>query len=102
MEASEICQKAAELVSGTRHEQHGDKKANHEAIAACWNGYLLARVVSNKPMQLSAVDVANMMELLKIARRLNGLPNIDDAIDGAGYSAIAGELMSCEKLASQA
>lgn len=96
MKADDICRKAAELVSTSRHETHGDKLVNHQAIAAIWNGYLLARTVSGKPMQLSAVDVANMMEALKIARRLNGAVNVDDSIDGAGYSAIAGELQSRE------
>lgn len=96
MKAEEICRKAAELVSDSRHKQHGEKLINHQAIAAVWNGYLLAREVSSKPMQLSAVDVANMMELLKVARRLNGDVNVDDAIDSAGYAAIAGELQGRE------
>lgn len=92
MKARDIALEAAELVSGDRADQHGDLVANHQAIAAVWNGYLLARIVSEKSHTLNAEDVANMMELLKVARRLNGHPNADDYRDGAGYAAIAGQL----------
>lgn len=94
MKAAEIARKAAELVCGDREQQHGDKVINHQAIAAVWNGYLLARIVSGKQFELSAGDVAAMMELLKIARRLNGTFNADDYVDGAGYAAVAGEIAS--------
>lgn len=100
MKAVEIMDAASRLVGNDRERSHGDKLQNHQAIAAVWNGYLLARVVSNRPLELSAVDVANMMELLKVARRLNGGLNIDDFIDGVGYAACAGEIASRMDVAS--
>lgn len=90
MKAGEIANKAAELVGGDRERTHGNKLKNHAAIAAMWNGYLAARARPNDP--LDALDVANMMEALKIARRCNGSHNPDDYIDGAGYASVAGEI----------
>ena len=37
---------------------------------------------------LDAQDAANMMELFKVARRLTGVFNPDDFLDGAGYAAV--------------
>lgn len=92
--AADLAREAAELVVGDRNAAYGDMVVNHQAIAAIWNGYLLARIVSGKPMELSAEDVVNMMESLKIARRLNGAYKRDNYVDGAGYAALAGEIRS--------
>lgn len=88
MNAKEIAEKAAQLVSGDREAQHGDKVTNHEKIAALWDAYIRIR----PPGPMRGLDVANMMELLKIARRCLGAHNLDDYIDGAGYAACAGEI----------
>jgi hypothetical protein len=45
---------------------------------------------------LSAEDVANMMELMKIARRKLGTLKKDNYIDGAGYAAVAFECAQYE------
>ena len=92
--AKEICLAAAELVSGSRQQQHGSKQANFANIAELWNGYLacLGRQRDQEFCFLSPTDVANLFELCKIARRLTGKFNLDDYIDGAGYAACAGEL----------
>lgn len=91
MKAQEITNKASELVSGDRAKTHGDKTDNHQRIADLWNGFLAA--ANKRPFRpLDAHDVANMMECLKIARRYTGDFNPDDYVDGAGYSAVAGEV----------
>lgn len=91
MKAAEICNNAAALVGGDRATTHGDKLENHTKIAHLWNGLLMA--AGKAPAKaLDAHDVANMMEALKIARRYAGAFNPDDYIDGAGYSAVAGEV----------
>jgi hypothetical protein len=91
MNAGEIAAKAASLVGGDRAQTHGDKVQNHANIAAVWNGILFA---AGKPTvkPLDALDVANLMEGLKIARRYSGSFNVDDYVDGCGYSACAGEI----------
>ena len=88
MKAADVCTKAAALVGGDRDNQHGDKVENHQNIARLWNAYLGPRMDDH----LSALDVALMMALLKIARTKSGAHNIDDYIDGAGYMGCAGEI----------
>jgi hypothetical protein len=92
LRASEIAAKAADLVGGDREKQHGDKVLNFQTIAEVWNGYLRGRRVNGKPDDLSAEDVSNLMESLKVARRLTGAYNPDDYIDGAGYAGVSGEI----------
>ena len=95
MKAHEIAARAAELVGGDRAAQHGDKTVNHDKIAAVWNGILTAAGKSGVE-PLTALDVANLMEGLKIARRYAGSFNIDDYIDGAGYAAVAGDIAASQ------
>jgi hypothetical protein len=93
MKAKEIATKAAELVGGGRADTHGDLFWNHQNIAHVWNGILTA--AGKEPtggQRLDALDVANLMEGLKIARRYTGALNLDDYVDGAGYAACAGEI----------
>lgn len=90
MRAHEICAQAAHLVSGERDRTHGAKRRNHENIAQFWNAYLRAKF--DCPFNLTALDAANMMEALKIARRCYGAHNADDYVDAAGYAACAGEI----------
>jgi hypothetical protein len=93
MEPADICERAASLVSSERATEHGDYRDSFESIATMWNGYLVAREGSARAgSPLLGEDVANLMELLKIARRLNGKCNLDDYVDGAGYAALAGAM----------
>lgn len=94
MLAQDIAAKAAELVSGDRERMHGDKETNFDNIASLWNAWLDMRFPGGGGLagDLTGADVATLMELLKIARRVSGEFNPDDFVDGAGYAAIAGEL----------
>lgn len=89
MKAKEIATTAGELVGGQRAQQHGDMLANFTTIADYWNTYLRSRA-GEKP--LDALDVAQMMTLLKIARSQTGALNLDNFVDGAGYQACGGEI----------
>lgn len=88
MKASDIAKKAADLVSGDRAQTHGDMAENFARIADLWSAYLGKRLET----ELTAVDIGNMMALLKIARTQTGEVNADDFVDGAGYLACAGEI----------
>lgn len=90
MKAADICRRAADLVSGDRARTHGDKRRNHENIAAMWTAYLQIR--RDPEAKLTAGDVATMMGLVKVARMELGGHNPDDAVDLIGYAAIRGEL----------
>ena len=83
MPARQVLEKALNLVSHDRAKTYGSMWQNHHNIAMLWNGYL------HDKDTLTAQDVANMMELLKIARRKLGTFNEDNYIDGAGYAAVA-------------
>jgi len=76
--------KAINLIDGERDKQHGDRKENFGMIAKLWTVYV--------GRQIKPKDVAWMMVLLKVARESNGSHNLDNAIDAAGYAALAGEL----------
>ena len=86
--AVDITSKAAELVGGDRNRVHGDKMENLGRTAAMWSAQMSHKL--KEP--LTALDAANMMETLKIARRYSGTHNIDDYVDGAGYAGVAGEI----------
>lgn len=90
--ANEIVKSAAEIVNGDRARTHGDKRKNHQNIATLWNAYLKIR--RDPAAELSPLDVALMMDLLKTARTQLGEHNPDNYTDKVGYSSIAGELAS--------
>jgi hypothetical protein len=76
--------KAISLIDGDRDKSHGDRHENFGMIAALWSTYLGKEI---KPHQ-----VAWCMVLMKAARESNGTHSLDNAIDAAGYAALAGEL----------
>lgn len=92
MRSADVLGQASKLVGGDRQKTHGDKLRNHQNIARLWSAYLRNRL--NPDAEISALDVALMMALLKISRTQLGVQNPDDYVDGAGYMAIAGEIAS--------
>lgn len=89
--AGGVLREAADLVGGDRAQMHGDKDENHGKIARLWNAYLAIRQARPKD-PLSALDVAHMMVLLKVARTQHGSFNEDDWRDMAGYAGVAAEI----------
>lgn len=75
---------AGALVAGEREQTHGPKLENHQNIASLWSAYL--------GKEVSPLDVALMMALLKIGRTKAGSHNPDDYIDLIGYGCVAAEL----------
>lgn len=103
MRAGEFLDRARALVAGDRAKSHGDKLDNHENIAALWDAYVrraayMKHRLHVPPSTIGPEDVASMMELLKVARRLAGDFNEDDFVDGAGYAAVAGEIASRKRV----
>jgi hypothetical protein len=99
--AGAICITAAELVSGSRQVAHGNKAINFANTADAWNAIMRAKArragwpaegAAMTFVTLDALDVANMLEAFKIARRYSGAHNLDDYVDGAGYAGCAGEI----------
>ena len=83
---AEILHEAESCICGQREQDYGSPESNFEIIANLWSDYLDAEV--------SALDVAMMMCLLKIARIKNGGGTGDSFVDIAGYAACGGEIHS--------
>jgi hypothetical protein len=90
MKAEQIASRAAELIGGDRDKMHGDRRINFDNIARLWSAWFANK--RSLSIYLHGSDVAELMALLKIGRMASGEYNVDDAIDGCGYIALAGEL----------
>ena len=86
---SDLLNKAIEIVDGERRNQYGEPEDVFTKISHLWSDYLNA--------ELTPVDVANMMMLLKIARSQSNPEYQDNYIDIAGYAACAGEIAAGEE-----
>lgn len=65
-----------------RPDTHGEPEDSFARIAGMWRAYLMGK----EPEELDAVDVSNMMSLLKIARSAEGHYHSDNWVDLAGYA----------------
>jgi len=81
-----ILDTAKEYVTKDRAADHGDMEDNFQRIADYWSVHLDQRI--------DVHDVAVMMTLLKVARIKSNPRHMDNFIDGAGYLACGGELVS--------
>lgn len=80
----QVFEEASEAVLDDRGETHGGLEENFGQIAEFWSSYLGTEV--------SPVDVASMMVLMKISRSKCGDTAPDHFVDTAGYAAIANGL----------
>lgn len=81
-----ILGKVAKTILNDRQNIYGDPEDSFQIISMYWGVYL--------GMAIRPDQVADMMELLKIARRQNQPFHVDNYIDSAGYAVLAGELAS--------
>ena len=82
---------AGNIINGERQDSYGNPEDSFSIIAGYWTIYLEARCrgfVVNEPI-VRPIDVANMMVLLKEARKLGQKQNRDNYVDSIGYNAIA-------------
>ena len=86
MTRKECLDAAAQCVLQDRASQYGKVENNFEQIADLWEAYLHAPI--------SALDVAMMMSLLKIARAKANPAHADSFVDIAGYAACGAECAS--------
>lgn len=84
MTRKETLDNALKCVCGERQDQYGTPEDNFGRIAKLWTSYL--------GHEVSSVDVAMMMALLKIARVKTGTATDDSFVDLAGYAACGAEL----------
>lgn len=84
---------AQRVTTGDRRRDYDRATPNHERIAGAWNWYIQAR--KNPQADLSPLDVATMMILLKIARACN-TPTKDSYVDIAGYAKCCSQIAGFE------
>ena len=102
MKAAEMLSLTAELVSGQRSEDYGDKYVSHLRIAKLWSMWLEERKPTWVPdgdeedaeFQITPYDVAMMMLLVKVARLMHSPGHQDCHIDIAGYASVMEEIIN--------
>lgn len=104
MNRVDALQTAIKLTTGDRDKTYGSPVENMGTTAELFEGYFRARgwVVDHEVGQVTAEDVAVILALLKLGRVATGLnhnlpPHADNYIDGACYTAIAGECAFAER-----
>jgi hypothetical protein len=85
-----IIEKVAKAILNDRQYIYGSPEDSFQRISMYWSLYL---GIAIRPDQ-----VADMMELLKVARRQDQPFHLDNYIDSAGYAILAGELASMQKV----
>lgn len=95
-ESGSILAEALDITQGARNVTHGAKERSFKAIAGLWNAYLAARK-EGPEAPLTARNVSDLMQLLKIGRSVQGTPHRDHYVDAAGYAALSGELAKLEE-----
>lgn len=86
MTRKELLQEAEAIVCRDREGQYGSPEDNFGLIADMWSAYL--------EREISPIDVACMMCMLKIARIKTGRYRADNWTDAIGYMACGGEIDS--------
>ena len=89
MKRADILATASEYVTKDRAATHGDAEDNFRRIAELWNAYLGVD-------DITSIDVAVMLALLKVARIRSNPTHADNWIDIAGYAACGGEIATGE------
>ena len=84
-----ILREAEKCICGQREQDYGSPESNFGIIANLWSDYLNAEV--------TPLDVAMMMCLLKIARIKNGGGTGDSFVDLCGYGACGGEIFENDR-----
>ena len=88
MTRSELLDEAKSIVCGDREQDYGSPENSFHRIAEFWGTYI--------NQQITPVDVAAMMALLKLARVAEGHGKTDNWVDLAGYAACGAEIESGE------
>lgn len=81
-----ILEAAEKCVCNDRQDQYGKPEDSFSAIADLWTAYL------DTGREITPVDVAQMMILLKVGRAKGNPKHTDNWVDMAGYAACAGEI----------
>ena len=84
MNRSDCLREASSLICGPRHDDYGDAKDNFARIASYWSVRL--------GIEVSAVEVADCLAHMKMARKQVNGTHTDSAVDMCGYIALGIEI----------
>jgi hypothetical protein len=84
-----IFSEAEKTINGERQDTYGNPEYSFEFIAAYWTAY-----IDHEDVTLSAIDVAHMMALFKIARMSGQKFDRDNYRDAIGYLGIAADRLA--------
>ncbi len=87
MNREECLDEAKKNTTGQRQQDYGSPEDNFGRIAKLWSAY-------DGRVSFTAVDVAMMLALLKVARVKGSILHFDNYVDLAGYAACAAEIAS--------
>lgn len=88
---AQVLEAAIQAVMQDRNASYGPPESNFQDIADAWNWYLARKLPEVRAKQISAIDVAHMMILMKMARLKYNPMHRDSKVDVAGYAACAAE-----------
>lgn len=91
----DVLDTAKQCVLKDRNNAYGSPEDNFKRIAMLWNAYFDAK--GNVFHELNALDVAQMMALMKIARLAYNPGHKDSWVDLAGYAACGAGIALCDK-----
>lgn len=89
-----IIKQVEKCILNDRQNTYGTPEDNFQKITDYWNTYLN---IKDDTFKLTKQDVAIMMVLLKVARMGTSPNHLDNFVDAAGYSIIAGSFCNSEK-----
>lgn len=84
MNRTDILDAARQCITVDRAATHGDAESNFILISHYWSAHL--------DVHITAIDVAIMMALFKLARVKENPSHADSYVDAVGYAALAGEI----------
>lgn len=105
-EKESILTDAKNIIYGERQDQYGNPEDSFSIIAGYWNVFLKTKLKNHinpkdvdyelimtfiESFNLGNADVANMMILMKQARKLGQKACRDNYVDSVGYEAIAAD-----------
>lgn len=90
-----ILNEVSDIINGERQDRYGAPEDSFKIIAGFWTTYLGHKdIIIEGSLGISALDVAHMMTLFKIARMLGQRSDRDNYRDAIGYLAIAADRLS--------
>lgn len=92
MHRTDVLDAAQHIISADRNRQYGEPEDCFSNIAALWSAWINARLGGTAQLDLAGHEVATLMQLFKIARRLANPGHADSWIDDAGYAACGAEI----------